>query len=98
FITVPETGALNCGAADRIRTVADDDGNAVTGGRPQAVRHRVDVGVNAGSDVLEIHQEEVDTQQHLRGRLAGLAVKRVDGHAPPGVVAVGRFHHVVLHV
>ena len=47
----------------------------------QAVRHRVDVGVDARADVLQIDDEHVDAAQHLGGRLARFAVERVDRHA-----------------
>ena len=57
----------------------------------QAVRHRVDVGVDAGADVLQIDDQHVDVAQHLGGRLARLAVERVDRHAPARRRARGRF-------
>ena len=41
-------------AADRIRPIADDDLDAVLPGGDQAVGHRVDVGVDAGADILQI--------------------------------------------
>ena len=45
--------------------VADDHLHAVALGGAQAVRHRVDVGVDAGADVLQIDHEDVEAAQHL---------------------------------
>ena len=85
-------------AADRIRPIADDHLDAVPARRAQAVRHRVDVGVDARADVLQIDDQHVEAAQHLRGRLARLAVERVDRHAPRLVAAVAGLDHVLLHV
>ena len=52
-------------AADRIGPVADDDVHAVARGGAHAVRHRVDVGVDARADVLQIDDQHVDVAQHL---------------------------------
>ena len=81
-----------------IRPVADDDLDAVLAARSQAIRHRVDVGVDAGADVLQVDDEHVEVVQHRRRRLARLAVERVDGHAPELVARVRRFDHVLLDV
>ena len=70
----------------------------MTGGRAQAVRHRVDEGVDARADVLQIDDEDVQPLQHLGGGLAGLAVERVDRHAPPRIRRVRRLDHVVLEI
>src|SRR4051794_20050258 len=67
--------------ADGIRPVADDDVDAVAGGRAHAVRGRVDKRVYAGADVLQIDDENVDIPQHLGGRLAGFAVEGENRHA-----------------
>ena len=42
--------------------------------------------------------EHVEPLQHLRRRLAGLAVERVDRHASRRIVRVPGLDHVVLHV
>ena len=47
-------------AADRVRPIAHDHLHAVPAGADQAVRHRVDVGVDAGSDVLQVDDEHVE--------------------------------------
>ena len=47
-------GALD-GAANRVGSVAHHHPHAVTGRGPHAVGHRIDVGVDAGADVLQIH-------------------------------------------
>ena len=58
-------GALDRVAADRIRPIADDDADAVPARGAQAVGHRVDVGVDARADILEIDDEHVDVGEHL---------------------------------
>ena len=72
-----ERRALHVHAVDRVGAVADDDRHAVPRARAQAVGHRVDVGVDARADVLQVDDERVETAQHVRGRLARLAVERV---------------------
>ena len=89
---------LDLRAADRIGAVADDDLEALLARRLQAVRHRVDVGVDAHADVLEVDHERVEAVQHLGRRFPRLAVQRVDGHAADLVMGVPRLDHVVLHV
>ena len=63
------------------------DGHAVPRRGAQAVGHRVDVGVDARADVLQVDDEHVEAGEHLRRRLARVAVERIDRHAPLGVVA-----------
>ena len=64
----------------------------------QAVGHRVDEGVDARPDVLQIDDQRVEAGEHLRRRLARFAVERIHGHAPDLVLSVPRFDHVVLDV
>jgi hypothetical protein len=82
--------------ADRVRPIADDHRQADAAGGLQAVRHRVDEGVDARADVLQIDHEDVEVLQHLRRRLAGFAVQRVHRHASPRVLRMRRLDHVVL--
>ena len=77
-----ERRALDVHAVDRVGPVAHDHRHAVARARAQAVGHRVDVGVDARADVLQVDDEHVEAAQHVRGRLARLAVERVDRHAP----------------
>ena len=49
-------------------------------------------------DVLQIDHERVEARQHLRRRLARLAVQRVDADLPPRVGRVRGLDHVFLHV
>ena len=91
-------GPVDLLAADGVRTIGDDDRHAVLLARAQAVRHRVDEGVDARADVLQIDHEHVEPLQHLRRRLAGFAVQRVDRHSARRVVRVTGLDHVVLHV
>ena len=67
----PSSGPFDRDAADRIRAIADDDAHAVPGGGAHAVRHRVDVGVDARADVLQIDHQHVDVAQHLRRSARG---------------------------
>ena len=90
--------AFDGGAADRIGPIANEDLHAVPRGGAQAVGHRIDIGVDARADVLQVDDERLDAAQHVGGRLPRLAVQGIDRHASPRVVAVRRFHHVVLHV
>ena len=55
--------------------------HAVRARGAQAVGHRVDVGVDARADVLQVDDQHVEAGQHLGRRLARLAVERVDRHA-----------------
>ena len=85
-------------AADRIGAVADDDGDAGARGGAQAIGHGVDEGVDARADILDVDHEHVDQRQHLRGRLARLAVEREDRHVAARILRVRRLDHVVLQV
>jgi hypothetical protein len=93
-----EHRAFDVDAADRIRPVAHDDGQAMRARGAQAVGHRVDVRVDARADVLQIDDERVEAGQHLCRRLARLAVERVDRNLPPRVACVVGLDHVLLHV
>ncbi len=64
----------------------------------QAIGHGVDVGVDAGADVLQVDDEHVDEVEHLGRRLAGLAIQREDRDAAARVGAVRRLDHVVLEI
>ncbi len=64
----------------------------------QAIGHGIDVGIDARADVLEVDDEHVDEIEHLRRRLAGLAVEREDRHVAARVGAVRRLDHVVLEI
>ena len=93
-----EHRTFDLAAADRVGAIADDGLDAVLAAGPQAVGHRIDVGVNARADVLEVDDEDVEAGEHLAGRFPGFAVERVDGHMPHVVAGVGRFDHVLLEV
>ena len=53
-------------AADRVRPIAHDDADAVPARGAQAVGHRVDVGVDARADVLQIDDQHVDVARASR--------------------------------
>ena len=93
-----EQVALDLLPPDRVRPVADDHVHTVTGGGAHAVGHRVDVGVDARPDVLQIHHEDVDASKHLRGRFARFAVERVHRQLTPRIARVRRLDHVVLQI
>jgi hypothetical protein len=93
-----ETGPLDVDAANRVRPVADDHGNAVPRRRAQTVRHRVDERIDPGPDILQVDHQDVDVSKHLGCRLPRLAVERVHGHPPGRILAMGRLDHVVLDV
>src|SRR5215208_7208479 len=52
FETRHERHAFDLRAADRIRAIADDDRQAVPTRGLEAIRERVDIGVDANADVL----------------------------------------------
>ena len=85
-------------AANRVRPIADHDRQPAARRRAHAVGHRVDVGVDARADVLQIDDEHVEAVEHLGRRLARVAVEREHRHAPPAVPPVRRLDHVVLQI
>ena len=85
-------------APDGIRPIAHDDRHLEARRALQAVGHRVDEGVDARADVLQVDDEDVEVPQHRLGRLPRFAVERVDRHAWRAVAAVRRLDHVVLQV
>ena len=85
-------------AADGIRPIADDRLDAVLTTSRQAIRHRVDVGVNACADVLQVDDQRLDAVEHFRCWFSRFAVERVDRHPPQLVVRVRRFDHVFLEI
>src|SRR5207249_3288308 len=90
-----EHRAFHGESADRVRPIADDRLDAMPSGGAKTVGHRIDVGVDAGSDVLEIDHQRVNAPQHVGGRLPGFAVQRIAGH-PAGIVApMPGFDHVL---
>jgi len=99
-LTAPgqEERSLDVVATNRIRPVADDNADAVSRRGAHAVGHRVDERIDAGTDILQVHDQDVPLPQHLRGRLARLAVERVDRDPASAIVTVRRLDHVVLDV
>ena len=66
--------------------------------RPEAVGHRVNVGVDARADVLQVDDEKVEARQHRGGRLTRLAIERVDRDVEDRVADMVGLDHVVLDV
>ena len=66
-----ERRALDVGAANRIRPVADDDRDAVARRGAQAVRHRVDVGVDPRADVLQVDDQHIEAPAASRPSARG---------------------------
>jgi hypothetical protein len=93
-----QPAAFDLVAANRIRPIADDHVDAVPGRCAHAVGHGVDVGVDPGADILQIHHQHVEIAQHVGHRLPRVAVKRVHRHVTPRILCVRRFNHVVLKI
>src|SRR5207247_7588154 len=83
-------------AAERIRPIEHDDLLAGGGAGLEREGRRPFEGVNAGPNVLEIDEQQVDDREHLRRGRAGLRVEAVDRDAELGIHAVPRLYHVVL--
>ena len=66
FVARHEQRPLDVDAVDRIGPVAHDHRHAVPRARAQAVRHRVDVGVDPRADVLQIDDEHVERRAASR--------------------------------
>jgi hypothetical protein len=62
----------------------------------QQVGQGGDEGVNAGADVLKVHQQDVEGLQHGGGRPAHLAIEAEDRDAVDRVTIVLGLDHVVL--
>ena len=75
-------------AADRIRTVENDERLAEIRRRLHRRTHRANIGVKTDADVLNVENEHVDVAQHFRRRAADVAVKTEDRKARFGVFAV----------
>ena len=58
-------------AADRIRTVEQDEWHPAGGAGFHGFAHGVQVGVEAGSDVLHVEQESIDAVEHRTLQFAG---------------------------
>ncbi len=70
--------ALDQLAADRVRTIEHDEGYIFLSRRLHRQRHRRDVGVVTGADVLDVEQQDLDAGEHLGRGLQRVAVQRVD--------------------
>ena len=92
------TGPSTSCAADRIRAIAHHDGQAMPAGGLQAVGHRIDIGVDARADVLQVDDQRVETGKHAGVRLTRVAVQREHAHATRIVLRVRRLDHVFLKV
>ena len=93
-----EHRSFDLGSPDGVRPVAHDDLQAVLPRGLHAVGHRVDVGVDADADVLQVDHQHVEIAEHFSGRLARFAVERVHRHAADLVEGMPCLDHVVLHV
>ena len=98
FEPLDEQRPFDVVAADRVWPIAHDDRNAMPRAGAQAVGHRVDVGVDASADVLQIDDEHIEAGEHRGRRFARLTVEGIHRHATSRVVGVRRLDHVVLHV
>src|SRR5687768_8503953 len=101
FVSGFKGDAFDFNAANRVGPIAHDHLDAMRARRAHAIGHRVHVGVDARADILQVDDERVDIAQHLGGRLAGVAVQRIERDALPRAgfeLGVRRLDHVVLHV
>ena len=73
--------ALDERAAERIGPIKDDDTSAVPRARAHGERHGPDERVVAGADVLQVHDDRIDSAEHRGGRLAPRAVEAPYGQA-----------------
>ena len=89
---------LDLVAANRVGTIADNHRQSAARRGTQAVRHRVDVGVDPRPDILEIDDEHVEPREHVGRRLTRVAVEREHRHLAQAVLAVRGLDHVVLQV
>ena len=98
LVAGPQHRAFDGVAADGVGPVADDHRDPAGRAGLQAFGHRVDVGVDAGADVLQVDDEQIDIGKHRRRGRAGLPVQGVHRHLEPRMPRVVRLDHVVLHV
>ena len=69
------------GTTDRIRAVENDHGDALLGRRLHGERHRRSVRPVARANVLEVHQKDLDSVEHLRRWTAHGAVQGMDRYS-----------------
>jgi hypothetical protein len=85
-------------AADRIGPIADNHRQASSCRGLQAVGRRVNVGINAGADILQVDDKRIEPCEHLVGGFARFAVQGIDRDPATVVAPVRRLDHVFLHV
>ena len=79
-------GALDEHAAERVGPVEHDDPHPDPRARAHGERHGPGERVVAGADVLEVHDERVDSPQHGRRGLAARAIEAPHRQARGGIV------------
>ena len=62
-----------------------DEAFARFGRRLHRQRHRIEIGIKACPNILDIEDQDIDVRQHLGSRLFDLAVETVHGQAGGGV-------------
>ena len=85
-------------SARRVGTVQDPQRLARGGAGVEQVGKRGDIGVDAGTDVLEVDQQHIEVVQHGGGRITHLPVKAEDRDAVTRIDEISTLHHVVLLV
>src|SRR5215468_8746236 len=93
-----QDGAFNRQPADRIWAVENDEPLAEFARGLHRQGHRVNESVNARAHVLKIEDQRVHVAQHLLGRLAKLAVKRMNHNASARIAEALPLDHVVLRL
>src|SRR5499426_4179899 len=90
--------SFNSQSADRIGTIERYEPLAEFARGLHSQGHRVNESVDARAHVLKIEDQRVHVAQHLLGRLAKLAVKRIGHNASARVAEALPFNHVVLRL
>ena len=82
--------AFHAQAAERIRSIQDDELNPIFRRCFHAFSHGADVGVTAAANILQIEDKRIDSAQHCRGRFACRSVERIGDQASQPI-ASGRY-------
>src|SRR5262245_27873109 len=90
--------SFNSQSADRIGAIEYDEPLAEFARGLHRQGHRVNECVDARAHVLKIEDQRVYAAQHLSGRLAKLAVKRMSHNARARVAKAPPFDHIVLRL
>ncbi len=89
FAAFGEDGAFDADAVDGVGAVEDEERHFAFGGFLHDVAHGADVGIEAGADVLDVEDDDVDGVEHGGGGAAiGVLVEAPDFDLGGGVLGV----------